>query len=57
MTLLEFYLLQNRLATMDVPTRKEFGQIMHDKSVSEEVKQEILKKVEMEGGYDNLANS
>lgn len=36
------------------PTKTEFGEKMHDESVSEEEKQEILEAVEMAGGYDNL---
>lgn len=37
-----------------LPTKSEFGKKMHDDSLSEEEKQEILNSVYQAGGYDNL---
>ena len=41
-------------AAAKVPTKSEFGRLMHDDEVTEEEKQRILKSVEEAGGYDNL---
>lgn len=54
MNVLEYMQQQKRIADLDLPTREEFGKIMHDPEVSEETKQEILKKVEAVNGYENL---
>lgn len=37
-----------------VPTKSEFGRIMHDDGTSEEEKQRVLRAVDEAGGYDNL---
>ena len=50
MNMLEFIMR----ATANVPTKSEFGRLMHDDETSEEEKQRILKSVEEAGGYDNL---
>ena len=50
MNMLEFIMR----ATSSVPTKSEFGRLMHDDEVDEEEKQRILKSVEEAGGYDNL---
>lgn len=54
MSVLEYMKAQAKLAKMDLPTKKEFGRIMHDDMVSEEIKQNIIKKMEVAGGYENL---
>lgn len=54
MNVMEYMRAQAKLAKLDLPTKAEFGQIMHDDEVSEETKQEILKKLEGAGGYENL---
>ena len=41
-------------AATKVPTKSEFGRLMHDDETTEEEKQRILKSVEEAGGYDNL---
>lgn len=50
MNMLEFIMR----ATAAVPTKSDFGRMMHDDETSEEEKQRILKSVEEAGGYDNL---
>ena len=45
-----------KLEKVDAPTKEEFGRIMHDEDVPEERKLEILKKVEMAGGYEGLCD-
>ena len=52
MTMADF--IANLASATLTPTKTEFGEKMHDESVSEEEKQEILEAVEMAGGYDNL---
>lgn len=44
------------MAAAAVPTKREFGRIMHDDNKSEEEKQLVLEAVERAGGYDNLAD-
>lgn len=36
------------------PSRKQFGEIMHNNAFSEREKQEVLQQVELLGGYINL---
>ena len=50
MNMLEFIMR----AAINVPTKSEFGRLMHDASVDEEQKELILRSVEKAGGYDNL---
>lgn len=50
MNMLEFIMR----AAAKVPTKSEFGRLMHDDETTEEEKQRILKSVEEAGGYDNL---
>lgn len=52
MSLLEA--IQLSIAVNETPTKKEFGEKMHDCTVSETVKQAILKATELAGGYDCL---
>lgn len=54
MNVMEYMRQQAKLAKMDLPTQKEFGKIMHDEEVSDDVKFDILKKIEEAGGYENL---
>lgn len=54
MNVMEYMRAQAKLAKLELPTKYEFGRIMHDDDVSEETKQEILKKLEEAGGYENL---
>lgn len=42
------------MAATALPTKSEFGRIMHDDRKSEEEKQRILEAVDKAGGYDNL---
>ena len=44
----------NKAAAAPVVSRQEFGDIMHDDEISDEKKFEILKEVELLGGYENL---
>lgn len=44
----------NKVASRKVVSKEEFGKIMHDDSVTDEEKFDILKEVEDFGGYDNL---
>lgn len=53
-TVFEWAMLNLRMSQMDLPTKKEFGKIMHDKDISEKEKQKVLRKVEMANGYENL---
>lgn len=50
MNMLEFIMR----AASSLPTKSEFGRLMHDDETTEEEKQRILKQVEEAGGYDNL---
>lgn len=50
MNMLDFILA----ASNQTVTKSEFGQKMHDPTVSEEEKARILEAVAMAGGYDNL---
>ena len=50
MNMLEFLMR----AAADLPTKSEFGRMMHDDETSEEEKERILKSVEEAGGYNNL---
>lgn len=50
MNMLEFLMR----ASSSLPTKSEFGRLMHDEETTEEEKQRILKQVEEAGGYDNL---
>ena len=52
MTMADF--IANLASATLAPTKTEFGERMHDPTVSEGEKQEILEAVEMAGGYDNL---
>lgn len=54
MNVMEYMRVQAKLAKLKLPTKEEFGKIMRDNDVSEETKQEILKKLEEAGGYENL---
>lgn len=45
-----------RLEKSDAPTKEEFGRIMHDDSIPEEKKLEVLKQVELAGGYEGLCD-
>lgn len=54
MNVMEYMRVQAKLAKLELPTKEEFVKIMHDNDVSEETKQEILKKLEEAGGYENL---
>lgn len=54
MNVMEYMRLQAKLARIDLPTKAEFGRIMHDDDVPEETKLEIVKKLEVAGGYENL---
>lgn len=54
MNVMEYFRTQAKVARMDLPTKQEFGRIMHDDDVDESTKQEILKKMEVAGGYENL---
>ena len=54
MNVMEYMRAQAKLAKLELPTKEEFDKIMHDDDVSEETKQEILKKLEEAGGYENL---
>lgn len=50
MNMLEFIMR----AASSLPTKSEFGRLMHDDEVSEEEKKRILQSVEEASGYDNL---
>lgn len=54
MNVMEYMHAQAKLAKLELTTKEEFSKIMHDNDVSEETKQEILKKLEEAGGYENL---
>lgn len=54
MNIMEYMRAQARLARLDLPTKEEFGKIMHSSETSDERKYEILKKLEEAGGYANL---
>jgi len=45
---------QAELKEASVPTRKQFGEIMHDPNAPEWLKQKTLRKLEEAGGYENL---
>lgn len=57
MNLWELYLHNQKIAAMDAPTKEEFGKLMHNRWLTDEEKQEILKKVELEGGYGSLVDA
>ena len=44
----------NLSASRAAVTRQEFGEIMHDDSISDEEKFKVLEEVQDLGGYDNL---
>lgn len=50
MNMLEFLMR----AASSLPTKSEFGRLMHDDETTEEEKQRILRQIEEAGGYDNL---
>ena len=49
---IQYKLQQQR--TGQLPTKRRFGEIMHDDSMTEDEKHEIAERVLMAGGYDVL---
>lgn len=50
MNMLDFLMAASR----KLPTKSEFGRLMHDDSIDEEERKRILDSVDEAGGYDNL---
>lgn len=52
---MEYITFARKVAQMDLPTKEEFGRIMHDPNIDEEKKKAIALKVkEVANGYENL---
>ena len=51
MNMLEYCQRMAKLAEVDPPTKEEFGKLMHDPLLTDEEKWDIVKKVELVGGY------
>ena len=49
--MLEYCQRMSRLKDIDTPTKKQFGELMHDDLLTNEEKWDIVRKVESVGGY------
>lgn len=54
MNMLEFCQRAAAAASMELPTKEQFGELMHDDTLTDEQKWEIVRKMEEAGGYECL---